>query len=588
MYTTMWLLLLNLTWIAINCSKAASPHNDTKNETIQEEMQMFLADNGLKYVTLIENSTTPSATKSKMAWAIVKGRTSYVQSLTMNEYRERYTFQFRDFQVFIVDFEKDNIHTFLEVITQAPVQSSVICIKSHWGDSEVAELKNALDEFKLDSLFYLAVSLEHNNKWYQVITLKSGYAITKIKFSSASFQIIKEYDLNGLTIYSISLSWSPYLILDDCDQVGQNCTTYGYLKDYTDVLAKKLNFTYESQREVDGDWGTLPKSGPYNRSGKWGGVMGGIINAKYDMSLSSWIRTTQNSDMMYSVTIISTNDLIVWTPTNQEMDFGLFVRPFSPESWLAISLLTIIATACIFITQYVIPNADGTNGQTIIETTLFIFYVVLSAFYGGALTMFFTSPTHNKFEDIVDVIRAYPEWKLVFLSGYEYKFELKAAYDPDYANFWARAQSFPQDTTINSLEEGFSLIAKEKAVMCVDKHRLNAYLAANPTKMLRLESLVTVKNMQKGIAFPFNSPLRHMFDKAVMQARESGVEGSLIKKWMGAITSNELMVENAQLSVKQLILAFVSFTAAISTCIVILCAEFGTMIMIKYRCSYYG
>jgi hypothetical protein len=86
----MRLLFLHLTWIAINCSKADSPHNDTKKATIQEEMQMFIADNGFKYVTQIENSTTPSPTKSKMAWAIVKGKTSYVLSLTMKEFRERY------------------------------------------------------------------------------------------------------------------------------------------------------------------------------------------------------------------------------------------------------------------------------------------------------------------------------------------------------------------------------------------------------------------------------------------------------------------------------------------------------------------
>jgi hypothetical protein len=80
-----------------------------------------------------------------------------------------------------------------------------------------------------------------------------------------------------------------------------------------------------------------------------------------------------------------------------------------------------------------------------------------------------------------------------------------------------------------------------------------------------------------------------MFEKAVMQAKESGVEGNLIKKWIGANNNNnDLMVENAQLSVKQLILAFVSLTVAISTCIVILCAELATMYMTKSGCSYYG
>jgi hypothetical protein len=176
----------------------------------------------------------------------------------------------------------------------------------------------------------------------------------------------------------------------------------------------------------------------------------------------------------------------------------------------------------------------------------------------------------------------------VFLPGYESNIAAKASYDPNYAKFWARAQSSPQDTTINSLEEGLSLIAKEKAVMFVDQVMFKEYLAANPTKIHRLQSLVTEKNMQICIAFPINSPLRHMFDKAVMLARERGAEGNLIKKWMGAKINNDLMVENAQMSVKQLILAFISLTVAISTCIVILCAEVATMYMNKYRCSYYG
>ena len=29
---------------------------------------------------------------------------------------------------------------------------------------------------------------------------------------------------------------------------------------------------------MDGDWGMIPKAGPYNMSGEWGGVMGDVIN----------------------------------------------------------------------------------------------------------------------------------------------------------------------------------------------------------------------------------------------------------------------------------------------------------------------
>jgi hypothetical protein len=428
------MLLKRLTWLVIIWCNAARSQNAKMNTSIEEEMQMFLADNGFKYITMVDNATRPSETKSKIIRTISKRRTSYIRSLPINDYQEKYTFRHLDSHIFIMNVNNDEITIYLHMITQAPVQSSVICIKSLWGESEKNKLKSALGDFKLDSLFYLAVSLENNIKWYQIITLKSGFAITELKFSLTSFQIIEVYDLNGLTIYSISLSWSPYLTIKDCNQVGKNCTNYGYLKDYTDVIAKKLNFTYESQIDVNKDWGTLPKSGPHNCSGKWGGVMGGIINAKYDMSLSAWVWMTERSEIMSLVTIITTNNVIVWTQTNQEIDYCLFVRPFSPASWVAILLMTIIATTCIFITQYVIPNADCTNAQHIMVTTLFIFYVLLSAYHGGAMTMFFTSSTHNIFEDVVDVIRAYPEWKFMFLSGYESDFALKATFDPDYAN----------------------------------------------------------------------------------------------------------------------------------------------------------
>jgi hypothetical protein len=53
-----------------------------------------------------------------------------------------------------------------------------------------------------------------------------------------SLQIIEDYDLNGLTIYSISDTWAPYLILEDCNEEGRQCTNSGYLKDYTDIIAR--------------------------------------------------------------------------------------------------------------------------------------------------------------------------------------------------------------------------------------------------------------------------------------------------------------------------------------------------------------
>ena len=45
-----------------------------------------------------------------------------------------------------------------------------------------------------------------------------------------------------------------------------------------EIFAKEFNFTHASHKNMDGDWGMLPKAGPYNMSGEWGGVMGDVIN----------------------------------------------------------------------------------------------------------------------------------------------------------------------------------------------------------------------------------------------------------------------------------------------------------------------
>ena len=40
------------------------------------------------------------------------------------------------------------------------------------------------------------------------------------------------------------------------------------------TTAASKTFTWQTLQPPDGDWGVFPKSGPYNLSGTWGGVIG--------------------------------------------------------------------------------------------------------------------------------------------------------------------------------------------------------------------------------------------------------------------------------------------------------------------------
>ena len=44
-------------------------------------------------------------------------------------------------------------------------------------------------------------------------------------------------------------------------------------------------------------------------------------------------------------------------------------------------------------------------------------FVLVNAYYGGALTMFFSSEKTVELENLRDVMRAYPEWALMVQKG---------------------------------------------------------------------------------------------------------------------------------------------------------------------------
>ena len=63
-------------------------------------------------------------------------------------------------------------------------------------------------------------------------------------------------------------------------------------------------------------------------------------------------------------------------------------------------------------------------------------FLLLEVFYSGALTMFFSTELSLPFETIVDVMRAYPDYKLITQTNNQIYFIYKVEEgDPDYVAF---------------------------------------------------------------------------------------------------------------------------------------------------------
>ena len=90
------------------------------------------------------------------------------------------------------------------------------------------------------------------------------------------------------------------------------------------------------------------------------------------------------------------------------------------------SVVLIIALFVLIIPYGFLDYIEQTDGQMCAKTSLWIFFVLLNAFYCGALTMFFSSEISIPFISIEDVIREYPYWKLKMLNGNDVHFQYKA------------------------------------------------------------------------------------------------------------------------------------------------------------------
>ena len=126
------------------------------------------------------------------------------------------------------------------------------------------------------------------------------------------------------------------------------------------------------------------------------------------------------------------------------------------------------------------------------------FFVLLNAFYGGAMTMFFTSETTLPFETEREVIKAYPDWNLMLLEGNEFLFLSKAmAGDQDYIDFVDRMEDNKEedeDIKFSSIKEGLEKLLEGQNVIQVTDGMLNGHFHSNPFHQQNLKTFANARS----------------------------------------------------------------------------------------------
>ena len=219
------------------------------------EVEAFVKDNGLKHVTVVENSTRPSPYARKLASNLYEKADFFLRHSRLERYTELHQIFDVDVQIFLFDPKYEDIGYLLKVIQRTKVKRSILLLTRPWKAGSEDVFKSHLYDTP-NLFFYVASPLDSSFQrasmsWHQVITLSTGYTINDLKFEDNSFTIKEEFDFKGLKMRSIALTWAPFFTINDCNDEGTDCAVHdGYLKDYIDALAKDLNFTFEGYTDL--------------------------------------------------------------------------------------------------------------------------------------------------------------------------------------------------------------------------------------------------------------------------------------------------------------------------------------------------
>ena len=148
-----------------------------------------------------------------------------------------------------------------------------------------------------------------------------------------------------------------------------------------------------------------------------------VINGNYDFSLARWFYTPERQLLLDFVDIGTDKAVLALHKQSLNFDMKMLIKPFQTDVWKVMLsfLATILVSFVIF--QLHKRNVISLESEKVLKMVAWLTFVILHAYYAGAMTMFFTSKPTLGFTTLRDVLQAIPEWKLIFLKGMDVHFE---------------------------------------------------------------------------------------------------------------------------------------------------------------------
>jgi len=466
----------------------------------------------------------------------------------------------------------------LSIMSNSPTRSTLVLAWFEFNDLDWNQFREAVQAANQTSFFFLAhiSHMQNKLKWHQVLTLEghSTVAISALTFVVKSMCIEESFDLQGLPVVNFDLDWKPYIFYEGCNPEELLCDANGALPETLRFLGSQYNFSFHSVVEPSNRWGGLPNA----TTGIWGGAMGSVVHGESDMTLGMWMYNRQRFDVLDFVPCYLDIGILAMAVTKPRgIDLTLFLRPFTNVSWIVIWCSLGVLFAILAVPQFVIPQFHLEQAELVLSTTAWYFFVLMNTYYGGALTMFFATEDSVTFHSELDVVRAYPQFKLLVDEVTIAPYVLNAnAGDEDWMKFKQRWEKKPEEVFYNGLANGVEKLTRDSSyIVSTNKGLLKGFYKQNPFFPLHLRLFGEQKQSFLGILLKKNSPLTTVLHHGMIELRETGKFNYILTKWEGKYDGSSILRNQETLPMKlsQMFTIFMFLVLAFGVTLIMLALE---------------
>ena len=362
------------------------------NNQLYTDLASFCSNNGMVYLSLSTTDEQPLLqNKVRSAYVAFQTHGLRVRRLSYDKLYPELNFDL-DTLILLTETkvlsQPSKFQMYLEHIEKHKIRKTILLFIDHFDSDQESKLNDALGHLVTGNAWFSVMYQNYSNttKSCNIISLQNNTKtlVQDVEFTESN-QMIKNYNLEGLELYSNTLSWAPYFIISNCNDKGQECEMSGFETDLMNEMGNIVNFTWTSHEDnKDGSWGTV------NENGVWTtGPMSSVMKGEYHMSMGPWQWKFERFGLMDFVSLNPNAFVLAVTPQPAKLDMGLFRRPFQDEAWILVLASVIIIVINIKVPYSLLSYYEHTESFKLSSLFSRLFVLLINAYYAGALTMFF-------------------------------------------------------------------------------------------------------------------------------------------------------------------------------------------------------